>query len=115
SHLDHGFVAKNFHGMVERCRDYGFDLVHDRVEVSPSAHFQMGGVSIDTASRTSLERLIAAREDAGVVHGSNPLGGNGVADSMVYGARAGDSMAAFVEGQELLPVPESQLREMAAR
>jgi len=115
SHLDHGFVAKNFHGMVERCRDYGFDLVHDRVEVSPSAHFQMGGVAIDTACRTSLERLFAAGEDAGGVHGANRLGGNGVADSIVYGARAGDSMAAFVEGQELLPVSESQLREMAAQ
>jgi len=115
SHLDHGFVAKNFHGMVERCRDYGFDLVHDRVEVSPSAHFQMGGVAIDTACRTSLERLFAAGEDAGGVHGANRLGGNGVADSIVYGGRAGDSMAAFIEGQELPPVSETQVREMAAR
>jgi succinate dehydrogenase/fumarate reductase flavoprotein subunit len=115
SHLDHGFVAKNFRGMVERCRDYGFDLVHDRVEVSPSAHFQMGGITIDTACRTSMERLFAAGEDAGGVHGANRLGGNGVADSIVFGARAGDSMAASIEGLDLLPVSEAQVRELAAR
>ncbi len=38
------FVEKNFPGMVERCRDYGFDLARDtRVEISPTAHFFMGG------------------------------------------------------------------------
>lgn len=115
SHLDHAWVAKNFQGMVERCHDYGFDLVHDRVEVSPSAHFQMGGITIDTACRASLERLFAAGEDAGGVHGANRLGGNGVADSIVYGARAGDSMAEFVLGKEFFPVFEAQTRELAAR
>src|SRR5437667_999677 len=28
SHLDHDFIASNFRGMVERCGDYGFDLLH---------------------------------------------------------------------------------------
>ncbi len=108
SHLDHDVVARSFPGMVERCRDFGFDLVHDRVEVSPSAHFQMGGVTIDTECRTSVEGLFAAGEDAGGVHGANRLGGNGVADSIVFGGRAGDSMAAFVLNRE------PQLRSQAA-
>ena len=34
--------------------------------------------------------IFVAGEDAGGVHGANRLGGNGVADSIVYGARAGD-------------------------
>src|SRR6184192_716184 len=92
SHLDHEFVARSFRGMVERCRDYGFDLVHDRVEVSPSAHYQMGGVAMDVDCRTNLECLFVAGEDGGGVHGANRLGGNGVADSIVFGARAGDAM-----------------------
>ncbi len=74
SHLDHEFVMRSFPGMIERCHDYGFDLVHDRVEVSPSAHFQMGGVAIDVDCGTSLEGLFAAGEDAGGVHGANRLG-----------------------------------------
>lgn len=115
SHLDHDFVQRSFPGMIERCRDYGFDLVHDRVEVSPSAHFQMGGVAIDVDCRTDMEGLYAAGEDAGGIHGANRLGGNGVADSIVYGGRAGDSMADFVIGRELPQASNAQVREIAQR
>ncbi|HLW76415.1 MAG TPA: FAD-binding protein, partial [Bryobacteraceae bacterium] len=96
SHLGEAFLMENFPGMVERCADHGFDLVHDRVEVSPSAHYQMGGVRIDADCATNLEGLFVAGEDAGGVHGANRLGGNGVADSIVFGGRAGDRMAEFV-------------------
>jgi len=115
SHLDHDRVARSFPGMVERCRDYGFDLVHDRVEVSPSAHYQMGGVTMDIHCHTSLEGLFVAGEDGGGVHGANRLGGNGVADSIVFGARAGDSMADFVVGRDLQMTSPSQLLELASR
>ncbi|MGQ9694123.1 MAG: L-aspartate oxidase [Thermodesulfobacteriota bacterium] len=95
------FVLKNFPGMVERCRDYGFDLAHERVEVSPTAHFFMGGAAINLRCQTDLEGLYAAGEDAGGVHGANRLGGNGIADSTVYGGLAGDVMATEVIGREL--------------
>ncbi len=100
SHLGETFLTTNFPGMVERCADYGFDLIHDRVEVSPSAHYQMGGIRIDVDCRTNVEGLFAAGEDAGGVHGANRLGGNGVADSIVYGGRAGDAMADYVLGRQ---------------
>jgi succinate dehydrogenase/fumarate reductase flavoprotein subunit len=99
--------------MIERCHDYGFDLVHDRVEVSPSAHYQMGGVAIDVDCRTNLECLFVAGEDAGGVHGANRLGGNGVADSIVYGGRAGDSMADFVVGRSQPGISDSHIRKLA--
>ncbi len=106
------FVEKNFPGMVERCRDYGFDLAHERVEVSPTGHFFMGGVRIDTRCLTSLDGLYAAGEDAGGVHGANRLGGNGIADSTVFGGIAGDSMAHDVIGRELAPFNERQVEEI---
>jgi succinate dehydrogenase / fumarate reductase flavoprotein subunit/fumarate reductase flavoprotein subunit len=94
-HLGENFLLENFPGMVERCQDNGFDLLHSRVEVSPSAHYQMGGLHIDTQCRTSIDGLYAAGEDAAGVHGANRLGGNGVADSIVFGALAGDVMAQY--------------------
>ena len=115
SHLDHGFVERSFRGMVERCRDYGFDLVHDRVEVSPSAHYHMGGIAMDVDCRTNLEGLFVAGEDGGGVHGANRLGGNGVADSLVYGGRAGDNMADSITGRELPAISETQIRELDAK
>lgn len=115
SHLGEDFLKANFPGMVERCADYGFDLLHDRVEVSPSAHYQMGGVRIDVDCRTSIEGLFAAGEDAGGVHGANRLGGNGVADSIVFGGRAGDIMADYVLGRRTsrAPVDAERWRRVA--
>jgi fumarate reductase flavoprotein subunit len=103
------FVKKNFPGMVERCRDYGYDLPHERVEVSPTAHFFMGGALIDTRCHTDLDGLYAAGEDAGGIHGANRLGGNGIADSTVFGGIAGDSMAHDVIGRNLPPFDEGQV------
>src|SRR6185436_3006022 len=79
-HLGRERVAKEFKGMVERCADCGFDLAGGLVEVAPDCS-------------TSLKGLYVAGEDAGGVHGANRLGGNGVANSTVYGAVAGDVMA----------------------
>ena len=45
---------------------------------------------------TALPGLFAAGEDTGGVHGANRLGGNGVANSTVFGGIAGDTMAAWI-------------------
>src|SRR5207245_674915 len=101
SHLGAKTVEANFRGMVRRCRDFGRDLAREPVEVGPTAHFMMGGVVIDPSCRTAVEGLFVAGEDAGGIHGANRLGGNGVADSTVFGGIAGDVMADWVVGRSL--------------
>lgn len=96
SHLGPEKVAKTFPGMVNRCKDCGFDLAGGRVEVVPTAHYLMGGVEFDVDCSTASPGLFSAGEDCGGVHGANRLGGNGVANSTVFGGIAGDSMAAYV-------------------
>ncbi len=93
-HLGPDNVRRQFKGMVERCADCGFDLAGGRVEVVPTAHYMMGGVMFDTGCRTELPGLYAAGEDTGGVHGANRLGGNGVANSTVFGGFAGGAMGA---------------------
>ncbi|MDP7546092.1 MAG: FAD-binding protein, partial [Alphaproteobacteria bacterium] len=95
-HLDSAMVRREFKGMVERCHDVGFDLVDGLVEVTPTAHYMMGGLVFDTDTSTALPGLFAAGEDTGGVHGANRLGGNGVANSTVFGGIAGDVMADWV-------------------
>ena len=97
SHLGPDSVRERFSGMVKRCADSGFDLATGRVEVVPTAHYFMGGVVCDPDTRTELHGLYVAGEDAGGAHGSNRLGGNGVANSTVYGGIAGDVMAAEID------------------
>ena len=92
-HLGPEHVARQFKGMVKRCADCGFDLAGDRVEVVPTAHYMMGGIEFDAGCGTTLPGLYVAGEDSGGVHGANRLGGNGVANSTVFGGVAGDEMA----------------------
>ncbi len=92
SHLGPEQVAKKFKGMVRRCADCGFDLAGGLVEVVPTAHYLMGGVVVDEDTRTAMPGLYVAGEDSGGAHGANRLGGNGVANSTVYGGIAGDVM-----------------------
>ena len=109
AHLGPDSVARAFKGMVERCADCGFDLAGGLVEVVPTAHYMMGGVEFAADGRTGIEGLFAAGEDTGGVHGANRLGGNGVANSTVFGALAGDAMAAWVprHGHWREPAPDA--------
>jgi succinate dehydrogenase / fumarate reductase flavoprotein subunit/fumarate reductase flavoprotein subunit len=115
SHLGASFVEDNFPGMVERCRDMGFDLAREPVEVCPTAHYLMGGVKIDTACRSNLDGLFVAGEDAAGVHGANRLGGNGVACSTVFGGIAGDHLAAYIVGQPTPEIDDAQVRQVIGR
>ena len=91
SHLGPERVRKEFKGMVERCADCGFDLAGGLVEVVPTAHYFMGGVVCGVDTSTELPGLFVAGEDAGGAHGANRLGGNGVANSTVFGGIAGET------------------------
>jgi fumarate reductase flavoprotein subunit len=111
SHLGPDNVRKQFKGMVERCADSGFDLAGDLVEVVPTAHYMMGGLIFKADCSTELPGLFAAGEDTGGVHGANRLGGNGVANSTVFGGIAGEEMAKWVVSQNL---QECNMQEVLA-
>ncbi|HEY5216067.1 MAG TPA: FAD-binding protein [Pseudolabrys sp.] len=112
-HLGPERVRREFKGMVERCADCGFDLAAGRVEVIPTAHYMMGGVVFNADCTTALPRLYAAGEDTGGVHGANRLGGNGVANSTVFGGVAGDVMGARTRPGGALPEPDKVAIEAA--
>jgi fumarate reductase flavoprotein subunit len=95
-HLGPENVRRQFKGMVERCADCGFDLAGGLVEVVPTAHYLMGGVVCNVDTSTEVAGLYVAGEDAGGTHGANRLGGNGVANSTVFGGIAGETMAADI-------------------
>jgi len=97
-HLGAENNRRDFKGMVDRCADCGFDLAGGLVEVVPTAHYMMGGVVFNVDCTTTLPGLFVAGEDSGGVHGANRLGGNGVANSTVFGGIAGDSMPRWLKG-----------------
>jgi fumarate reductase flavoprotein subunit len=111
SHLGPESVKKQFKGMVERCADCGFDLVGGLVEVVPTAHYFMGGVVCRTDTSTELPGLFVAGEDASGMHGANRLGGNGVANSTVFGGIAGDTMPRWIKANGGHRAPDERVFE----
>ena len=76
----------------------GFDVEKKPVHVLPGAICTLGGIAIDGDCRTDVPGLFAAGEAAGGVHGAARLGGDGLLDPIVFGARAGRSAALAVNG-----------------
>src|SRR4030095_1028587 len=73
----------------------------------------MGGVIFEPDCTTELSGLFTAVEDTGGVHGANRLGGNGVANSTVFGGIAGYSMAAWLRTHDSFQEPDEAILENA--
>jgi len=76
----------------------GVDITKEPMEIGPTCHYVMGGVEVDPDSAaTSVPGLFAAGEVSGGMHGSNRLGGNSLSDLLVFGKRAGDGAADYLD------------------
>lgn len=77
---------------------------------SGTCHYFLGGVKIDEQAKSSLEGLYAAGEVTGGVFGAARLGGSAMADTIVFGALAGEDAA---ERAKSLPTPELNEAQIA--
>ncbi len=69
-------------------------------DVSPTAHYHMGGIRADSEGRTRVKGLYAAGQAQGGIHGGNRLGSVSLAEIFVFGRRAGRSAAQDALGEE---------------
>lgn len=92
-----------------------FGIRTDRLEVAPTYHFTLGGLKIDAQCRTAVRGLYAAGEVAGGLHGANRLGGNALAECVVFGKIAGRQAAEYARTSSLPPMPAEQVEEEQAR
>jgi len=77
------------------------DITKEPMEIGPTAHYVMGGVEVDPDTQaTAVHGLFAAGEVSGGMHGSNRLGGNSLSDLLVFGRRAGQSAAKYVDSTD---------------
>jgi fumarate reductase (CoM/CoB) subunit A len=91
THLPRQQVETQLPVMLEQFLKFGVDIRNEPMEVAPTAHHIMGGLRITPQCETTLPGLFACGEVAGGVHGANRLGGNALADTQVFGKRAGES------------------------
>ena len=83
------------------------------LRLAPVTHHFMGGVCIDSNGNTSVPGLFAAGEVTGGVHGANRLGGNALTDTIVFGARAGESAATWAASQGNKKIDKSDMDAFA--
>lgn len=73
------------------------------IKIAPGIHHTMGGAKINTKAQvlkkdgTPITGLYAAGEASGGLHGKNRIGGNAVADIIIYGRQAGTQSSDFVK------------------
>ncbi len=84
------------------------DITKEPMEVGPTTHYAMGGISVDGDSQMStVPGLFAAGECAGGMHGANRLGGNSLSDLLVFGKRAGQYAASFAKEKGFAAINEA--------
>ncbi|HET9828266.1 MAG TPA: fumarate reductase/succinate dehydrogenase flavoprotein subunit [Nocardioidaceae bacterium] len=100
SRRDADFIKRRLPSMYHQFKELAdVDITAEPMEVGPTCHYVMGGVEVDADTEQSrVPGLYAAGEVAGGMHGSNRLGGNSLSDLLVFGRRAGESAAAYVQG-----------------
>jgi succinate dehydrogenase/fumarate reductase flavoprotein subunit len=86
-----------------------------RVPMAPAAHHFMGGVVINERCETKVAGLFAAGEVVGGCHGANRIGGNGLTEAVVFGARAGRYAAAYCASAKAKKISPSHVAEQADR
>ena len=91
------------------------DITKEPMEVGPTTHYMMGGVSVNGDSQMSrVPGLFAAGEVAAGLHGANRLGGNSLSDLLVFGKRAGRYAAEFAKSNGMARIDETELQSAAA-
>jgi succinate dehydrogenase / fumarate reductase flavoprotein subunit len=95
SHLDRRVILERLPRMYRQFVDIAMlDITKKPMEVAPTAHYSMGGVRVDSRTRaTDVAGLFAVGECAAGVHGANRLGGNSLAECLVFGRLAGSEAA----------------------
>ena len=123
SHLGRELLAERLSDISSFVKIYvGIDPAEDPIPVQPTCHYMMGGIPTDLHGRVLdqegevVSGLYAAGECACIsVHGANRLGCNSLLDLVVFGRRAGLTMADEVGESSLSQLPEDAGHETMDR
>ena len=110
SHLRPATIHERLPRMYEQFAAVGVDITREPMEIAPTAHYSMGGVKVAPATHaTDVPGLFAAGEVAAGVHGANRLGGNSLAEILVFGRIAGEHAGRYAATESALPLDEAAL------
>lgn len=95
AHIPEDEIKNHFPHIYEHCLNEGYDITKEPIPVVPSQHYFMGGIDVNSDSKTSMDRLYAVGETAcNGVHGRNRLASNSLLESLVFAKRAAKNISA---------------------
>ena len=98
-HIEKETILRHFPNIYQRCLEEGYDVLKECIPVVPAQHYFMGGVWVDSDSRTSMPHLFAVGETScNGVHGANRLASNSLLESLVFAKRAAMKIREEIEG-----------------
>ena len=97
SHKSKDFIIEKLPRIYRQFIEYQLlDISKEPMEVAPTAHYSMGGIKVNPSDHsTNVVGLYAAGEVAGGLHGANRLGGNSLAEILVFGKITGSAAANY--------------------
>ena len=99
-------IKAHFPNIYKRCLDEGYDVTKEPIPVVPSQHYFMGGIDVNSFSKTSMDRLYAIGETAcNGVHGKNRLASNSLLESLVFAKRAASDINLNYNSIKDNPIP----------
>jgi succinate dehydrogenase/fumarate reductase flavoprotein subunit len=104
-HVPRAALEAAFGPVISRLAQHGIDLTRAPIEVSPIAHYHMGGIAVDTRMASRVPGLYAAGEAAGGANGANRLSGNAIPEALAFGERAGRFAAAYAGERKVASWP----------
>ena len=91
--IDKDIIKNRFENIYNTCLKEGYDITEEPIPVVPAQHYFMGGISVDTYSKTSMEHLYAVGETSCTgVHGKNRLASNSLLECFVFAKRASEKI-----------------------
>ena len=124
SHLERELILDRLPRMYRQFVDLAMlDITSAPMEVAPTAHYSMGGVRVDSETHaTDVEGLWAVGECASGVHGANRLGGNSLAECLVFGRIVGGEAARWsaaldthVRDQDAISAARDEVADVLSR
>lgn len=97
-HLDKKNFYRHFPGIITRCLKTGYDVFETPVPVTPAAHYQCGGITVNRYGQTSVKNLYANGECACTgLHGANRLASNSLLEAVVMAHEAAEAVSSAID------------------
>jgi len=112
---DADYIKRKLPSMYHQFKELGdLDITEEPMEVGPTTHYMMGGITVDAETgASSLKGMYAAGEAAAGLHGANRLGGNSLSDLLVFGNISGRAAANFALNTEEVSFSKSKIKKAA--